>query len=317
MIMLLHTGDWHLKIPENNESFYIKRFMNFIYSLLEYEPEYIAITGDLFDKSPCILEVSLMIWALTLLSEESFVMVIPGNHDVGNKRHKAKRYHYLNAIFDNLKFGNIIYSDDILEYKDFLLVSNQYIRSKQKIPKSKCPILLSHIRHELTFGDKTRKAEYNLNEISQNFDLCLLSDIHTTFEYLPNVFYSASPYRTTIKTIKKFNEIDDSFFGFNVVDLVTLEVNHKELYLPNHYKLVTDKDGQEQKYDGIIDYIYEMDLDQLRRSNQSNVKLKRNYSEIHLQENLYDMIQDILISDYGIKEPEFYMTKLLKLVGDI
>ena len=317
MRKLIHTGDWHLKIPETYEDFYIKRFQTFINLLLQEKADYIAITGDLFDRSPCVIEVSLMIWALTVLSEDSTLLVIPGNHDVGNKRYKAQRYHYLNALFNNLNFENIIYTDDILEYEQFLLVSNQYIRSKQKIPKINDKILLSHIRHELSFSDKVRKAEYDLVELGVNFKLCLLSDIHTTFEYLPNILYSSSPYRTTIKNINSTNEIDDSFFGYNKVDLDTLIVEHKEIFLPNYYKLHLDKEIELPKYPGIIECIYEMQLDQLMKSNQTNVKLKRKYTDIHLQENLYDMIQEILISDYGIKDPEFYMTKLLKLVGDI
>ena len=312
---LIHTGDWHLKIPEQNESWYITRFKNFINILAQEEADYLAITGDLFDKSPTILEVCLLIWALTVLSNDAQLLIIPGNHDIGKKSLKAVRHHYLNALFNSINFDNIIYTDSILEYEQFLLVSNQYIRAKNKIP-NKGKILLSHIRHELTFGDKTRKAEYNLKSLDY-FDLCLLSDIHTTFQYSDKIFYSTSPYRTTIKKIQKVAEIDNSFFGYNLVDLDSLEVIHKELYLPNHYKMIIDKETTLKKTDDLIEFVFEMDLDQLMQSNQTNVKIKRSYNQIQIKENLLDMIQEILMNDYGIKDPKFYIEHLVRLIGDI
>ena len=316
MVKLIHTGDWHISIPESNEEFYIKRFQDVIHAIYMEDAESIVIAGDIFHKTPTVLEVSLFIWALYIL-QDSTIYIIPGNHDSGTKKYKAQRYKYLSAIFSYFKPPNVIYTDDILEHDQFLLVSNDYIRLKKEIPVNKDKILISHIRHELKFGEKTKKAEYDLTKLL-DFKLVLLSDIHTTVNYFDNIWYSTSPYRTHIKTIKDVKEIDDSIFGYNVIDLETLEVLHKELRLPNVYKMIVSSDYTfSTDYPGIINIVYEVTLDTVNRKKGGQIVYKRNFESIELQENLYDMISEILKQDYNIKEPEIYMMRLLELVGDI
>lgn len=315
MALAIHTGDLHIKIPENNEAFYIERFKNYVDAVISEDFDTLIISGDVFDKTPTCLEVSLFLYFLDKVSD-SLVYIVTGNHDVGNKRKQAIRYNYVTAILDMLQPANVIYTDDILEHDKFLLVSNQYIREKREIPVDKSKILVSHIRHELKFGNKVKRSEYDLMKLL-DFQLVLLSDIHSTVNYFDNIWYSTSPYRTFVKTISDIEQIDDSIFGYNKVDLETNKVEHVELYLPNVYKMIVDEDTVIHEYTGIIDLVYEVNLEDLSKVSGKNIKVKRNYEAIDLQENLYEIINEILRIDYNIKEPEEYMTKLLAVMGDL
>lgn len=315
MALAVHTGDLHIKIPEVNEVFYIERFKQYVDAIISEDFDYLIISGDIFDKTPTCLEVSLFLYFLDKVSD-SIVYIVTGNHDVGTKRKQALRYNYVTAILSMLQPKNVVFTDDILEHDRFLLVSNQYVRSKKEIPVCKDKILVSHIRHELKFGSKVKKGEYDLMKLL-DFKLVLLSDIHSTVNYFNNIWYSTSPYRTFIKTISSVDQIDDSIFGYNKVDLDTNSVEHVELFLPNVYKMTVDKDVTLPKYDGIIDLIYEVNLDDLKNVHADNIKVKRNYEVIDLHENLYEIINEILRVDYSIKEPEEYMTKLLEVIGDL
>jgi len=58
---IVHTGDWHLKIPEKNEKWYLNRAVKFLGSILDEVPDEILITGDIFDKTPTALEIGIFI----------------------------------------------------------------------------------------------------------------------------------------------------------------------------------------------------------------------------------------------------------------
>ena len=308
---IVHCGDIHLKIPENNEEFYINRFLQFTERVKEEDPDILIITGDLFDKTPTTLEAALII--AFIQDYNCPVLVVEGNHDRSNR--KSKRANYLENLLVLLDFDNLHFScSKPARYKDFLLVSNRLIRQKEELHIHKDLILLSHIRHELKFGSTVKKAEYEMSKL-QRYKLCLLSDIHSTFQYAPNIFYSASPWRTHKQTITSLEQIDDSFFGFNIIDKNV--VSHVELNLPNHYVLKTSEKVEEVKYPGVVDVEYEISIDDLEEFKGENIKVKHEESDIKVSENLYELIEVILKEEYSIKEPHTYMQLLVDIVGDL
>ena len=305
----IHIGDIHLKIPENNEVWYIKRFLDFSEVIRDENPDELIITGDLFDKTPTALETALLMGFL--MSFECPIYIIEGNHDRVNR--KTIRANFLENLMSLMPLNHVTFAgNEIVDKNGYRLVSNRFVRSGKEIPVSKNLILLSHIRHELKFAGKVRKAEYDLKKL-EGFKLCLLSDIHTTFKYAPNIFYSTSPYRTTRKTITSLDEIDDSLFGYNIIKDGT--ITHKELNLPNVYILKATQKVGEIKYKGIVEVEYEISQDELGEFKGENVRVSRTNSNIEIKENLYEVIFDILKIEYKVKEPGQYLDLLTKIIG--
>jgi len=315
MKKLLHTGDFHFKVPEKDENFYIERILMLYVYFKKEQPDIIALTGDVFDKTPTVLEVTLFILFLKTF-EHIPLLIVPGNHDVGTKKDKAIRHRYLDVIINYLKPANVIYTNSILETDKFLLVSNEYVRAKKEIPALYDKILLSHIRCDLTFSGVQRKGEYDFSEL-EKFKLVLLSDVHTINQYSERIWYSTSPYRTHIKTINSVSEMDNSFFGFNIVDLDTLEVTHKELHLPNVYKFVTDKRVKLPDTPNLIHTVYEVDADSVGEFMGEDIKIKRTKQQIDTSENLLGIIRKILVADYNVNNPDEYLKVLVELVGEL
>ena len=307
----VHCGDIHLKIPEKNEEFYIQRFLDFTEKIKEEDASEILLTGDLFDKSPTALESALMLgW---IQQFDCPVLIVEGNHDRTNR--KTKRANYLENLLTLVHLPNVVFSgSQIVDYSGYRLVSNRLIREGVKIPVDKKKVLLSHIRHELEFAGAKKKAEYDMEKI-KGFKSCLLSDIHSTFKYADNIYYSASPWRTHRKSITDLTEIDDTFFGYNIVEQGV--ITHIACNLPNHYILTATNKLDKIDYKGLIDIEYEISIDDLSDFKGENIKIKHTDSSIQIQENLYELVYCILESEYGIKEPKKYLELLVDVVGEI
>ena len=307
----VHTGDIHLKIPEKNEEFYIQRFLDYTQKINEEDASELLLTGDLFDKAPTALETALLLgW---IQNFDCPVLIVEGNHDRVNR--KSIRANYLENLLNIMNFPKVVFAGGrILDCNGYLMVSNRVIREGKEFTVDKNKTLLSHIRHELEFAGTKKKAEYEMSKL-KGFKSCLLSDIHTTFKYADNVYYSASPWRTHKKTISNIKEIDDSFFGYNILEQGS--ITHIECNLPNHYILKTNKKIKDFKYSGIVDVEYEISIEDLDNFKGENIKIRHTDSDIQVQENLYELVYSILEEEYSIKEPKKYMELLVDIVGEI
>ncbi len=308
----VHIGDIHLKIPEKNEEFYIKRFLDLTDKIQEEDPSEILLTGDVFDKHPTALEAALMLgW---IQQFDCPVLIVEGNHDRTNR--KSKRANYLENLLTLLHLPKVVFAGDkIIDWNDYRLVSNRVIRRGDTIPLDKTKILLSHIRHELNIAGTKKKAEYDINKLSEGFNLCLFSDIHTTFKYMNNVFYSTSPWRTNKKTITNLTEIDDKFFGYNVIEQGV--ITHVDCNLPNHYNFKSSEKVANSQYAGIVDVEYEITIEDIENFKGENIKIKHEDSDIEVHENLFELVYSILEEEYSIKKPKKYMDLLIDVVGEI
>jgi len=304
----VHTGDWHIKIPEKHEKWYINRLVRFFKTILDEDGDELLITGDIFDKVPSALEIGLFI--AFIQDVKCPIYIVAGNHD-RTKKTGTKRADYLGNILHFCDFPNVTWTtEDILESGEYVMVPNYYIRQKKEIPVNKDKILLSHIRHEIKYA----KAEYDL-ELLKGFKQVLLSDIHTTIQYAGNIFYSTSPYRTTKQTVKDVKDVDNDNFGYNRVFNNRLE--HRSLHLPNHYILKVQEKIKLPETEDLFDIEYEIPFDKLDEFKGENVVIQRDNTELELNEDVYKVIEEILTKDYKITKPQNYINLLIEIIGDV
>ena len=253
---IVHCGDFHLKIPTKNEEWYIKRILKFFEAIISEYPQELIITGDIFDKVPTALEIGLLIGFLN--GVDCPIYIVAGNHD--RTKQLYKRSDYLKCVLHFLDKNNLVWTTDkILDTPNYTMVPNWCIRKGETIPEGNGhKWLLSHIRHEL----KWSKAEYDLESI-KGYPLVLLSDIHTTVMYSKNIYYSTSPYRTSKKTIYSIEEIDNSIYGYNVLNSGSLILEHKELKLPNHYVLKTSERKVNILSEDLVDIEYQINYEDI------------------------------------------------------
>jgi len=315
MLRILHTGDLHIKLRGDNVEWFIARFQDYTNFILEEDPDVIVITGDIFDKVPNVIEISTLITFLKQLPCPTYI--ISGNHDfqpgkVGSKQGAD----FLANIVQAINLPHIVFESYFSVIDEFVLVSNRFIRDKKVIPIHKDKILLSHIRHQLEFAGKIKKPEYDLSLLS-DYPLVLLSDIHTTFQYSDNIYYSSSPYRTHSKTITNLAQIDNSFFGFNIVE--DREVNHVELKLPNMYKLISEKPIDTSKEKDLITTELHLTHEELVKYDNEGVKvkMKKKNVEINIETDMNKVIEAILKDKYSVKEPGEYLERLHTIIGDL
>jgi DNA repair exonuclease SbcCD nuclease subunit len=309
MANIIHTGDWHIKIPEKEEQWYLKRLLRFFEYIINEEPTELLITGDIFDKVPSALEIGLFV--AFIQEVRCPVYIVAGNHD--RTKHKSKRADYLGNILHFWDFPNITWTttEPLIE-RDYVLVPNIWIRQKNEIPIYPEKVLLSHIRHELKYS----KAEYDLKKLEE-YKLVLLSDIHNTFKYARNIYYSTSPYRTTRQTITDLGDIDNSIFGYNKVDLSNGIISHVELSLPNHYIYHTKQKVGEIDNENLIDIVYEINYDDIDDyDDNENVIVNRENNRIEICDDIYTVIEEILHKDYKVEKPHEYIKLLLSLIGE-
>jgi predicted phosphodiesterase len=306
---IVHTGDWHLKIPEKHERWYLDRAAKFLSKLLDEGASELIITGDIFDRTPTALEIGLLLGFLESVSCP--IYIVAGNHDRNKK--KAIRADYLKCILQFYNSNRIVWAtDDIVQTKHYTLVPNYILRQGTKIPDGDGKKwLLSHIRHKIKYS----RAEYDLESI-KGYELVLLSDIHTTFKYSDRIYYSMSPYRTTKKTILDLEDIDNNGFGYNVIDTQS-HITHKEIWLPNHYVLKANEKIGEINTENLIDVEYQIKYDQINEYEGENVVITRDNMDIDLQNNIYEVIEEILVKDFKISSPGNYIDLLVRIVGEL
>jgi DNA repair exonuclease SbcCD nuclease subunit len=302
---VLHLGDIHIKVK--NDPFLIKRVITLIDIVKSIPVKDVILAGDIVDMLPTFRDTALL--ARFLMLDKNFY-IVGGNHDL-NRRTK-----YVEEIMELLNLPNVFYCGDLCNTsilgRDVTFASNEYIRKGNKIPKNK-GILVSHFACDLPEFDK--KAEYPFDEL-MSYDLVLLGDIHTKFKENETTYYSSSPYRTHSKTISSFEEADNSFFGFNIVNWDTLEVHHIELNLPNVYQVnLTElkevpQDGN--KYNIVVETEYEK-IGELRNKD-IEVKIKTEETTIDPAENIVDTVTKHLQQHFAIHNAEYYFS-LLKQWG--
>lgn len=260
---LIHLADIHIKVPskQRDRDWYVARFNSFLdyFSKLKKKVQLIVISGDIFDKAPSADDMALFVKMINHFKQYcNHVIISEGNHDVQRDNHFLKRLSEYSGIIKVAEDKTYPEGTFGVPHK-ITIISNDYIRKGKKIPKER-GILISHFAHELNIAGKTKKAEYPIEDLD-SYDLVLLGDIHTSFYYSDKVYYAGSPYRTHKKTITKLEEIDNGFYGFNLVDLRTLTVTKMPLNLPNHYVWEQEGDYIEPPTDGnLYDVILKTDL---------------------------------------------------------
>jgi hypothetical protein len=191
-------------------------------------------------------------------------------------------------------------------------VSNDYVRKGKEIPNN-AGWLVSHIACDLPQFNK--KGEYDFSKL-WSYNLVLLGDIHTAFEYEKGrIYYTSSPYRTHRKTIESLDEIDNSFYGY-IRAYEDSKVEKVELNLPNMYVW---KQSQYKEVPKDIEDFIEVelqvsidDLDQYRDKGVG-ITVTTNDIELDLNENFEDAVSDYLQKTFDIKDFTPYLEKLYQV----
>jgi len=89
------------------------------------------------------------------------------------------------------------------------------------------------------------------------------------------------------------------------------------LFLPNHYILkATEKLGEIESND-LIDVEYQIKYEDALDYEGENVVISRDNMDINLTNNIYEVIEEILVKDFKVTNPSNYIDLLIRLVGDL
>ncbi len=188
--MVAIVGDVHIKLRQNKdwERLRIRMLAD---SLIAGGYSHIIINGDLLDNArPTLLEVAIAQEFIELLSKVSVVYLINGNHESVDVASRTSTYDYI-----HMPHCKTVTVDTLtVEGCTFRLVSWSFL--KRLTHKVDADILVTHVRSALPpHIDAERDMEF-LND----YDLCILSDIHSKYSPHPNTHYTNSPYAVSFNS---------------------------------------------------------------------------------------------------------------------
>lgn len=182
----------------------------------------VILGGDIFDSpKPTLPELKLFYENIAKFTVP--VKIISGNHEAIDK---------LLYTYDYIPEVGYTYSDkEIIEVgkTHVVLCGHKNLKSLFEIIhnlKDKKTILFTHIRCTVP---PYIKEEFPTKILSEKFDLVISGDIHYPYEPHDNFRYSGTPYGLKYAT--------NVSHGYFIVSTDTLEVEYKELNLPNRLKL--------------------------------------------------------------------------------
>ncbi len=220
MVEILVVGDIHLKLRKHAD-FERRRFNLLIDTLAKSPQEIIIINGDLFDSArPTLEEIGAVQRALRILNNyNKVVYIISGNHENVTKD---------KTTYDIMRF-DVVYVDKPMTFYE----NGKVVRlcSHKDIGKlhlgEPCDILISHYRSKME-GLYDEEVD---TSFTKDYDLVILSDIHSRYHPSDNVYYTSSPYPT--------HYIRDSReeYGYMVVNVDDKTFKYITLNLPKKIRL--------------------------------------------------------------------------------
>lgn len=177
----------------------------------------IIFAGDLLNHArPTLEEMELVQMIINILSEDSEVIILAGNHEmVTNNQTTYDFWQPVNAkiVTESFVRHNLVLIDwRTLMSTDITDLENTY--------KGQGLTLVSHVRSNCGMI----KQEYPVEILSDVFSTVILGDIHDRFSPFSNVHYTSSPYSTrfikesNLKSTYGYIELDDNN-RFQYVDL--------------------------------------------------------------------------------------------------
>jgi DNA repair exonuclease SbcCD nuclease subunit len=228
---ILVTGDIHINSKKYSE-FERNRVIAYA-NILREHVGVIILAGDIFDlPKPTFVDIALFYEFIEIISTNSHIYVISGNHEVFNKEQTV--YDFLPATsFSYIKSSVLNFGKTSL-----FLIGHPYIEAVlNTLPLNNTNILVSHYRSRIAFADE----ELDNKAVSERFDFTVLSDIHKKMVVSDNIQYTASPYSIN------FENIVDTVgqFGYTIISLKgegEFDILQKTTDLPCKYRVDLDFD---------------------------------------------------------------------------
>ena len=209
------VADVHINCRKYKE-FESSRFLQLIEHLTKQEIQTVIFAGDLFDHArPSLEEIQLAQKGFKMLHKANLdVLVLAGNHENISKTE---------STFDFLDLGIKYIEDTIIGTNSISirLLSWHKLKDHNTSVKSRAEILITHVR--ANFG--VVQEEYPVKDLSNEYELVLLGDIHARYSPYKNVHYTSSPYST------KFVQSTKGY-GYIILDLDTKDFKYIDLDLP-------------------------------------------------------------------------------------
>lgn len=212
-------SDVHLQLRSYKE-FEAQRFSLLIDKLIERKSKLYVFSGDLLNHArPTLEELQLLSQELRRLkqSTNSRIIILGGNHEAVTKHTTTYNYIEISSIEYH---DNITLDDEQLELRSWTYMKTHKLDYKYDT-------LITHLRSNMGLI----KEEYDIESLSQSFNLVIMGDIHKAYSPFDNVHYTSSPYST------KFMSESTKGYGIGVFNLDTREFSRVELELPCKLKL--------------------------------------------------------------------------------
>ncbi len=201
----------------------------------------VVIVGDLFDKSrPALEDIHFVYSILKRLSAD--VYLISGNHEAINTD---------TCLYDLVPMPGVrrvIDEEFVWEGVSFRLTDWFNI---DKLEQYSAQVLLSHLRCSVP---PHIKEEVSVSGFAQNYDLCLLGDIHARYSPTEDVHYIGSPYSTKFLATQKQ-------YGYVSIDIENCSVGWKyvDIHLGQKIKLdLTPEQYNEYNFDPKHRYVVQV-----------------------------------------------------------
>jgi hypothetical protein len=222
MTRIAIVGDGHIRLPKNKDSVEyiedVKRYEMLRKSLVNGNYQCVVFVGDLFDKArPSLEEIQ---FVTEFVKDLPNVILIDGNHEAVTKH---------TSTYDYVSIPNTSYMPlDRLLIEGVTIQTFGYKHLADYKYINKADILLSHFRCNLGFI----KEEVPVAEIAKRFKDVILGDIHQTYNPLPNVHYTSSPYALHYKKTQDVHGYIEL-----LIDKDEYKIKRVKLDLPTKYKV--------------------------------------------------------------------------------
>lgn len=208
--------------------------------LLSKDHDIVIHGGDMFDRTPTIQEVALVVEYLN--AQETMTFIIDGNHEAIKKGQSFLTD--LAKLVTN-HFVSIVTEVKAITFKDFTLgfLPYQHLKSFKGTELPNVDILVTHVRGEIP---PHVKPEIDLT-VLDSFPMVLAGDLHSNSNSQRNIVYPGSPLTTSFYRNKPVK-------GVISVCAVTKTYKFIDLKLPALLRVTTDVPGDKIVNGDFIDY---------------------------------------------------------------